>query len=529
MEAKYRSVADVIAETTWSKHVELDVHFVREKVALKQVLVNYVPGSHQVADGFTKSLVAARFEVFKARLGKLLGTVVRLICILVIFIKYVERTVALYLASLDKFRDSMLKNPDPGPNYAKLMEEYAYKREAELPTRIDLTPEPDKETKAFDIPPKEGNLNELEVVLCGFHYFETFKGLIVDLIFSFHERDESRDFFNRRTTEDALRVIEVELNFMYTTLYTKLKVVNSRPGKKNSPFSPPFSQIVADSIPICNGVRGGKIVGCPQPQVESSFRGRPPTVRIMNCLPWDSYRTFTEIENLDRPHGIWASVARIVLSLKKPRWHHCKCPEADDEHRHHVLATHFVRRWSGSISSHNLIAALKILWMSFFFYVSLEPFTKEQWEFIFSELKKAEFADTPETAKRISSARGEWALTDDSVYDRSNILRYVTDVPYDESILLWYIATDLFYQCTERRRTRSWKTPTMMSTVAGIAKIIFRDTSEEARIFFKRRNVGRNGDQKACDEILKVNADVEPEQVKGDQSAEEDGRRRRRE
>ncbi|KAE8661079.1 Soluble inorganic pyrophosphatase [Hibiscus syriacus] len=79
MEAEYRSVADVTAETTVvamtanpvyhakSKHVELDVHFVREKVALKQVLINYVPGSHQVADGFTKPLVAARFEVFKAR------------------------------------------------------------------------------------------------------------------------------------------------------------------------------------------------------------------------------------------------------------------------------------------------------------------------------------------------------------------------------------------------------------------------------------------------------------------------------
>ncbi|KAE8712800.1 putative bifunctional riboflavin biosynthesis protein RIBA 1 [Hibiscus syriacus] len=67
MEAECMSVADVTAEKTWciamtsnrvyhakSKHVELDVHFVREKVTLKQVVVNYVPGSHQVADGFTK-------------------------------------------------------------------------------------------------------------------------------------------------------------------------------------------------------------------------------------------------------------------------------------------------------------------------------------------------------------------------------------------------------------------------------------------------------------------------------------------
>ncbi|XP_038999668.1 uncharacterized mitochondrial protein AtMg00810-like [Hibiscus syriacus] len=104
MEVEYRSVVDVTTETTWvdallsdlgfarqkipivwcdnssavamtannvyhakSTHVELNVHFVHEKVALKQVLVNYVPGSHQVADGFTKPLVGARFENFKAR------------------------------------------------------------------------------------------------------------------------------------------------------------------------------------------------------------------------------------------------------------------------------------------------------------------------------------------------------------------------------------------------------------------------------------------------------------------------------
>ncbi|KAE8656971.1 Photosystem I subunit H2 [Hibiscus syriacus] len=36
------------------------------------------------------------------------------------------------------------------------------------------------------------------------------------------------------------------------------------------------------------GVRGGKVVGCLQCHVESSFRGRPPAVRIMNCPPWDS-------------------------------------------------------------------------------------------------------------------------------------------------------------------------------------------------------------------------------------------------
>jgi hypothetical protein len=39
-------------------------------------------------------------------------------------IKYCERTRALFLANLDRFRKSILKPPYSGPNYGKIMEEY---------------------------------------------------------------------------------------------------------------------------------------------------------------------------------------------------------------------------------------------------------------------------------------------------------------------------------------------------------------------------------------------------------------------
>ncbi|KAE8688703.1 Phosphoinositide phospholipase C 2 [Hibiscus syriacus] len=79
MEVEYRSVADVTAETTAvaitanpvyhakTKHVELDVHFIREKVAARQVLINYVPANHQITDGLTKPFFAAQFEMFRAK------------------------------------------------------------------------------------------------------------------------------------------------------------------------------------------------------------------------------------------------------------------------------------------------------------------------------------------------------------------------------------------------------------------------------------------------------------------------------
>ncbi|KAK2662694.1 hypothetical protein Ddye_001268 [Dipteronia dyeriana] len=273
-------------------------------------------------------------------------------------IKYLERTRALYLASLDRFRDSMLKQPDPGPNYAKLMEEYASKREARLPTQIIMIPEPDKESKPTRNVVFQGELNDLQVVHYAFLYFNIFKGLLVDLSFSFRERNESRDFFHSRTPEDAFRVIEL-------------------------------------------------------------------------------------------------------------------------------------------------------------------------WEFIFDELKrKSQFTDDPEAAKRISSAKGDWVLQDyGSKTDLSKLMSYDSDVAYDESLLLWHIATELVYHCDDKIDEKNYNDrdfskvlsdymlyllvmqPTMMSAVAGIGKIRFRDTCDEAERFFTRKKLKANEEKKACEHIMSVNTD----------------------
>lgn len=45
-----------------TKHLELDIHFVREKVAAKKLLVQHVPGIHQLADALTKPLTVTAFN-----------------------------------------------------------------------------------------------------------------------------------------------------------------------------------------------------------------------------------------------------------------------------------------------------------------------------------------------------------------------------------------------------------------------------------------------------------------------------------
>ncbi|KAE8693482.1 S-adenosyl-L-methionine-dependent methyltransferases superfamily protein [Hibiscus syriacus] len=48
-----------------AKHIDLDIHFVREKVAAGLLKINYIPGAHQITDGFTKPLSKSAFEEFR--------------------------------------------------------------------------------------------------------------------------------------------------------------------------------------------------------------------------------------------------------------------------------------------------------------------------------------------------------------------------------------------------------------------------------------------------------------------------------
>jgi hypothetical protein len=111
-EAEYRAVAHVVAETVWlrqllselhrpidqativycdnisavymsgnpvqhrrTKHIEIDIHFVREKVALGQVRVLHVPTSAQFADIFTKGLATTPFQDIRFSLNVVEPTV----------------------------------------------------------------------------------------------------------------------------------------------------------------------------------------------------------------------------------------------------------------------------------------------------------------------------------------------------------------------------------------------------------------------------------------------------------------------
>ena len=52
-----------------SKHIDIQWHYQREKVADGSVTLNYVPTSEQIADGLTKPLTKEKFLIFRKALG----------------------------------------------------------------------------------------------------------------------------------------------------------------------------------------------------------------------------------------------------------------------------------------------------------------------------------------------------------------------------------------------------------------------------------------------------------------------------
>lgn len=67
MSALYMTKNSVFQVRT--KHIELDFHFVREKVAQGSIFTRHVPSSRQIADVFTKPLSKYHFQNCSNKLG----------------------------------------------------------------------------------------------------------------------------------------------------------------------------------------------------------------------------------------------------------------------------------------------------------------------------------------------------------------------------------------------------------------------------------------------------------------------------
>lgn len=481
-------------------------------------------------------------------------------------IKYIERTRALYLGSFSKFRASLLTRGDAGPNYAKLMEEHSSKEKANIPAKIEMMPEPDLESpvdgEKTSLDNNDGikstDIKDKEVIKAAFFYFTTFRGLLVDLIFSFRERNESMKFFKDKTAKDAFRVIEAELNFFYEVLYTKAAVVHCPTGyffraisigcvitafalfyvlNKQQSF---HEYDIKITYTLLLGAVGLEFVA----------------LSMLICSDW----TIALLGRSEKDSSI-KTIKRTFIEFL------LKFKSEDSSFALHMLHA----RWSKSIFQYNLIDSRLRRWpiwieklldliprwpkwiVKLFDFISLQElfddlksgrakqYKEELGELIFRELQnKSSDAKDSESIKEKCAARGKWALGQrkEGRPDCKALLPFVQDVDYGESLLLWHIATELRYNIDINPSTDGpWqnsrilsdymlhlmiKQPNMMSTVAGIGEIRFRDTCAEMDKFIS--DISEGSQEKkitkkiACQRLLDVPTKVKPVHVKGDRS-----------
>ncbi|CAD6221769.1 unnamed protein product [Miscanthus lutarioriparius] len=116
-------------------------------------------------------------------------------------IKYAERTYSLYSGSVDGFRNKILDDPDPGPNYAKLMTEFDAKEKAGLVVEIAIAngeaEEAHKEMEKQETMRLVQDKNK-SVEARAYEFFLIFRRLFVNVILSFKERRLSQAFFLER-------------------------------------------------------------------------------------------------------------------------------------------------------------------------------------------------------------------------------------------------------------------------------------------------------------------------------------------
>lgn len=364
-------------------------------------------------------------------------------------IKYGERTRAFYLASADRFKWSMNADVNSSLDYMDVVEEYFPVEKENLASTM-VSKRGTSANSANEA--RKRKLTKLEVVQYAYCLFNTFKGLVVDLVFTRRTRNQSRDFFLNRTAEDAFEVVEVELNFIYEVLFTKIPVFHGKVGA----ISRIFSFVMVCSATVLFVFKSKSKFSTIDVAITYSllFSALALDIAALLVLMFSKKTILFLLKSrVMRQESPWTQILRRKMEgMFKMRM--------TEDQAHRWPMGFLKRRWSESIPTCNLIyyclhsrskskqLIYDKLGLSRFAdykkYVKTKRFTVDLKNFIFEELKsKSELADDLEPAMEISSSRGDRVLRVEDGWSR--LLPYTLDADYGQRILLWHVATDLCY------------------------------------------------------------------------------------
>ncbi|KAM7528241.1 hypothetical protein LguiB_031651 [Lonicera macranthoides] len=445
-------------------------------------------------------------------------------------IKYGERTWVLRSGSSKYFRASLLPCPDPGPNYAKFMEEYVLRETEGFYLSWSMTKAPNIASHNY-----AANTNSIipdaDILNAAYDFFLIYKRLFADLILSFQDLEKSLSYFRNCSWEDAFKVIEVELGFIYDILYTKATINHSSWGsflRFTSLFSTAVALIAFSSIDL-------------QRQGYSSVDTSISFLLLVGAIGLELYAFLLMLSS----DWMLLRFSKHRNPFVKPMYRVISCFE-------YIISK---RKWCNSMAQNNLIsyclkenpskcynseAGPSILKDFMFDWVPsiLKECMFEQVpsilkKFLFERLVKiSKCVSDFEVYKQLCAARGDRVLQEHNCLDK---LRWSVEVEFDHSILLWHIATNLCYfsdphddpaadwqqKCEASKLLSDYmlyilvERPFMLPN--GIGQIRFQDTCAEATEFFQESKALLD-EYHACKKLLQVDTRIPPEEVKGDRS-----------
>ncbi|XP_031282925.1 uncharacterized protein LOC116141580 [Pistacia vera] len=430
-------------------------------------------------------------------------------------IKYGERTWVLRSSSTKQFRDSLLSDPNPGPDYANYVEAFE-----------STIVEPDSLDEAR-VPQPEINPG-VDYLRLADNLFNRFQYLFADLILGTNERIDCNKIIPEKSPEDAFKPIAVELGFMYDVLYTKATISYSQKGIILRFIS--FFSAICVLVAFCLIIDKHAL---PLVDIIITY------LLIIGALVLEVYGFILLIISdwtklwLSKNKNPLANLIRAVTSPFEP------------------LFTKRAR-WSGSMAQYNLISGClkpaKCLAVQKLFGIqeTLEKYHYRTWKTIDVRFQKSiceqlrekgnqiqcpQF-DIKENFKPLMAQRGDYVLANKGILE--DFKWCTTSVEFDHSLLLWHIATDLYYHdiADDFDRNKEFYQiskglsdymlyllvfcPSMLPK--GIGEIRYRDTCAEARRFFKQRMSTSQKIKEACKALLQVNTNVPMEKIKGDRS-----------
>ncbi|KAK9073644.1 hypothetical protein SSX86_006238 [Deinandra increscens subsp. villosa] len=425
------------------------------------------------------------------------------------FIKCAERILALRLANTENLRDSMLGPPDPGPNYPKFLESLHLKKSQGFIVNVQEVSE--TPLPAIDHAYPHGH----KVISQAHDLFQTFKRLFVDLILTFVDRDGSQSYFRHLNSGEAFHVVEIELGFAFHMLYTKAYVVYTFRGLMLRLFTVFLLVLVTLGFYFQCDMSNYHFIDILITSLLLLVAILLDIVAVITMLRSDWTDHWLSQRNLTRD-------VLIFPFLKNPT----------------------KQRWSGSTAQFDLLSvaleenpAIFIQIQKFFGidnirvqhrYKTYSKVTNSLKDLIYTRFRELMVVESD--PKVLCTHKGSFSLREK---DCNALLWSITEVEFDQSILIWHIATSLcFYsdldltdENTNIRRTESKHIsdyllyllvsyPVMLPI--GIGMIRYRDTCAEAMRFFKEKGPITEK-VTACRKLLEVDClEVLPSKVKGD-------------